>query len=167
MRSLTPCRYEIRDIMPPAAVRNAMELQAEAERRKRAQVPPAATGVHISHLCRGATLHCTACLATPAALLAVPEQCDCPACPAHRSWNRRASGRVRSTWRRRPRARWVGVACGGRALFVASPLSGVADKCTWAAVAAASAGTSLVLGLMLCAAHHLPLFVVPAGDSGL
>ena len=31
-------RYEIRDIMPPAAVRNAMELQAEAERRKRAQV---------------------------------------------------------------------------------------------------------------------------------
>ncbi|EFN52198.1 hypothetical protein CHLNCDRAFT_8146, partial [Chlorella variabilis] len=31
-------RYEIRDIMPPAAVRNAMELQAEAERRKRAQI---------------------------------------------------------------------------------------------------------------------------------
>jgi hypothetical protein len=31
-------RYEIRDIMPPSAVRNAMELQAEAERRKRAQV---------------------------------------------------------------------------------------------------------------------------------
>lgn len=33
-----PRRYEIRDIMPPVAVRNAMELQAEAERRKRAQV---------------------------------------------------------------------------------------------------------------------------------
>lgn len=31
-------RYEIRDIMPPASVRGAMELQAEAERRKRAQV---------------------------------------------------------------------------------------------------------------------------------
>ncbi|KAL4434785.1 hypothetical protein ABPG77_005312 [Micractinium sp. CCAP 211/92] len=31
-------RYEIRDILPPASVRNAMELQAEAERRKRAQI---------------------------------------------------------------------------------------------------------------------------------
>ena len=31
-------RYEIRDILPPAGVRAAMELQAEAERRKRAQV---------------------------------------------------------------------------------------------------------------------------------
>ena len=31
-------RYEIRDINPPANVRAAMELQAEAERRKRAQV---------------------------------------------------------------------------------------------------------------------------------
>ncbi|KAL6784798.1 hypothetical protein ACKKBF_B03260 [Auxenochlorella protothecoides x Auxenochlorella symbiontica] len=31
-------RYEIRDIMPPASVRGAMELQAEAERRKRAQI---------------------------------------------------------------------------------------------------------------------------------
>ncbi|KAI3432389.1 hypothetical protein D9Q98_003945 [Chlorella vulgaris] len=31
-------RYEIRDIMPPSAVRNAMELQAEAERRKRASI---------------------------------------------------------------------------------------------------------------------------------
>jgi hypothetical protein len=31
-------RYEIRDISPPAGVRKAMELQAEAERRKRAQV---------------------------------------------------------------------------------------------------------------------------------
>lgn len=31
-------RYEIRDISPPAGVRAAMELQAEAERRKRAQV---------------------------------------------------------------------------------------------------------------------------------
>ena len=31
-------RYEIRDISPPANVRVAMELQAEAERRKRAQV---------------------------------------------------------------------------------------------------------------------------------
>lgn len=31
-------RYEIRDIMPPISVRNAMELQAEAERRKRAQI---------------------------------------------------------------------------------------------------------------------------------
>lgn len=32
------CRYEIRDISPPAGVRAAMELQAEAERRKRAQI---------------------------------------------------------------------------------------------------------------------------------
>lgn len=31
-------RYEIRDIMPPAAIRSAMEMQAEAERRKRAEV---------------------------------------------------------------------------------------------------------------------------------
>jgi SPFH domain / Band 7 family len=31
-------RYEIRDISPPAGVRAAMELQAEAERRKRAQI---------------------------------------------------------------------------------------------------------------------------------
>ncbi|KAF6002436.1 Stomatin-like protein 2, mitochondrial [Cyanidiococcus yangmingshanensis] len=31
-------RYEIRDINPPANVRKAMELQAEAERRKRAQI---------------------------------------------------------------------------------------------------------------------------------
>lgn len=31
-------RYEIRDISPPNAVRAAMELQAEAERRKRAQI---------------------------------------------------------------------------------------------------------------------------------
>jgi len=31
-------RYEIRDIAPPQGVRKAMELQAEAERRKRAQI---------------------------------------------------------------------------------------------------------------------------------
>ena len=31
-------RYEIRDITPPSSVRHAMDLQAEAERRKRAQV---------------------------------------------------------------------------------------------------------------------------------
>lgn len=31
-------RYEIRDILAPENVRKAMELQAEAERRKRAQV---------------------------------------------------------------------------------------------------------------------------------
>ena len=31
-------RYEIRDILPPVAVRQAMELQAEAERRKRASI---------------------------------------------------------------------------------------------------------------------------------
>jgi regulator of protease activity HflC (stomatin/prohibitin superfamily) len=31
-------RYEIRDISPPAAVRAAMELEAEAERRRRADV---------------------------------------------------------------------------------------------------------------------------------
>uniref|UniRef100_A0A1J3CK61 Uncharacterized protein C16G5.07c n=1 Tax=Noccaea caerulescens TaxID=107243 RepID=A0A1J3CK61_NOCCA len=31
-------RYEIRDIMPPNGVRIAMEMQAEAERRKRAQI---------------------------------------------------------------------------------------------------------------------------------
>lgn len=31
-------RYEIRDITPPAAIRSAMEMQAEAERRKRAEV---------------------------------------------------------------------------------------------------------------------------------
>ena len=35
---LLPRRYEIRDISPPAGVRAAMELQAEAERRKRAQI---------------------------------------------------------------------------------------------------------------------------------
>jgi regulator of protease activity HflC (stomatin/prohibitin superfamily) len=35
---LTCLRYEIRDIAPPPGVRAAMELQAEAERRKRAQV---------------------------------------------------------------------------------------------------------------------------------
>ncbi|GAB4814910.1 hypothetical protein N2152v2_001956 [Parachlorella kessleri] len=31
-------RYEIRDITPPQSVRHAMDLQAEAERRKRAQI---------------------------------------------------------------------------------------------------------------------------------
>lgn len=31
-------RYEIRDIMPPVSVRNAMERQAEAERKKRATI---------------------------------------------------------------------------------------------------------------------------------
>lgn len=31
-------RYEIKDILPPPAIVKAMELQAEAERRKRAQV---------------------------------------------------------------------------------------------------------------------------------
>ena len=31
-------RYEIRDITPPTAVRSAMEMQAEAERRRRAEV---------------------------------------------------------------------------------------------------------------------------------
>ncbi|KAM3190855.1 hypothetical protein ACQJBY_068684 [Aegilops geniculata] len=31
-------RYEIRDISPPPGVKNAMEMQAEAERRKRAQI---------------------------------------------------------------------------------------------------------------------------------
>jgi regulator of protease activity HflC (stomatin/prohibitin superfamily) len=31
-------RYEIRDITPPSAIRSAMEMQAEAERRKRAEV---------------------------------------------------------------------------------------------------------------------------------
>jgi hypothetical protein len=31
-------RYEIRDISPPPGVKAAMELQAEAERKKRAQV---------------------------------------------------------------------------------------------------------------------------------
>ncbi|KDD75306.1 SPFH domain/Band 7 family protein, partial [Helicosporidium sp. ATCC 50920] len=35
---LTVLRYEIRDITPPQAVRQAMELQAEAERRKRATI---------------------------------------------------------------------------------------------------------------------------------
>lgn len=31
-------RYEIRDIVPPDMVARAMELQAEAERKKRAQI---------------------------------------------------------------------------------------------------------------------------------
>lgn len=31
-------RYEIRDIAPPASVRNAMDMQAEAERKKRAEI---------------------------------------------------------------------------------------------------------------------------------
>ena len=31
-------RYEIRDISPPKGVRVAMEMQEEAERRKRAQI---------------------------------------------------------------------------------------------------------------------------------
>lgn len=31
-------RYEIKDILPPPGIVRAMELQAEAERRKRAQV---------------------------------------------------------------------------------------------------------------------------------
>eukprot|EP00873_Tetraselmis_striata_P036268 jgi/Tetstr1/456532/TSEL_043254.t1 len=35
---VTCMRYEIRDISPPSGVRAAMELQAEAERRKRAQI---------------------------------------------------------------------------------------------------------------------------------
>ncbi|KAK1281553.1 hypothetical protein QJS10_CPB22g01412 [Acorus calamus] len=35
---LTCLRYEIRDISPPPGVRAAMEMQAEAERKKRAQI---------------------------------------------------------------------------------------------------------------------------------
>jgi len=31
-------RYEIRDVLPPAGIRAAMEMQAEAERRKRAEI---------------------------------------------------------------------------------------------------------------------------------
>lgn len=31
-------RYEIKDILPPVSVKNAMDMQAEAERRKRAQI---------------------------------------------------------------------------------------------------------------------------------
>ena len=31
-------RYEIRDILPPSGVKRAMEMQAEAERKKRAQI---------------------------------------------------------------------------------------------------------------------------------
>merc|ERR1719343_212817 len=31
-------RYEIRDIVPPASIKQAMEMQAEAERRRRAEV---------------------------------------------------------------------------------------------------------------------------------
>jgi len=31
-------RYEIRDILPPPSVKNAMDMQAEAERKKRAQI---------------------------------------------------------------------------------------------------------------------------------
>lgn len=31
-------RYEIRDIIPPASIKQAMEMQAEAERRKRAEI---------------------------------------------------------------------------------------------------------------------------------
>lgn len=31
-------RYEIRDILPPASIKQAMEMQAEAERRKRAEI---------------------------------------------------------------------------------------------------------------------------------
>lgn len=31
-------RYEIRDIIPPASIRQAMEMEAEAERRKRAEI---------------------------------------------------------------------------------------------------------------------------------
>lgn len=45
-------RYEIRDITPPSSVRHAMDLQAEAERRKRAQVrgeaPALSCGVWLS-----------------------------------------------------------------------------------------------------------------------
>mgnify|MGYP006104690467 CR=1 FL=1 len=55
-------RYEIRDIAPPQAVRVAMEMQAEAERRKRALIldsqvrpsphisPHLPTSPHISHM---------------------------------------------------------------------------------------------------------------------
>merc|ERR1719150_1756129 len=31
-------RYEIRDIIPPSSIKQAMEMQAEAERRRRAEV---------------------------------------------------------------------------------------------------------------------------------
>lgn len=35
---VTCMRYEIRDILPPETVRNAMDMQAESERRKRAEI---------------------------------------------------------------------------------------------------------------------------------
>lgn len=47
-------RYEIRDISPPPGVKAAMELQAEAERRKRAQV-----AICLSHIKSLAGFVCT------------------------------------------------------------------------------------------------------------
>ena len=37
-RSIECLRYEIRDIILPASVKQAMEMQAEAERRKRVEI---------------------------------------------------------------------------------------------------------------------------------
>lgn len=40
-------RYEIRDISPPVSVKAAMDLQAEAERRKRAEILESEVGVRV------------------------------------------------------------------------------------------------------------------------
>lgn len=46
---ITALRYEIKDIDPPANISNAMILQAEAERKKRASIL-ASEGVRISNV---------------------------------------------------------------------------------------------------------------------
>lgn len=65
-------RYEIRDISPPPGVKAAMELQAEAERRKRAQV--AICLLHIKSL---AGIVCTTYQTVNHALLYVAFCCGC------------------------------------------------------------------------------------------
>lgn len=61
-------RYEIRDIIPPDAVRESMELQAEAERRKRAHILES-EGVRQSEINRAEGEKQSVVLASEAALI--------------------------------------------------------------------------------------------------
>lgn len=128
------CRYEIRDIMPPSAVRNAMELQAEAERRKRASVGYVAAGgregkggggPHISGHAGSKNAKCTssntnACFLsnppipynsvvhkwhTQGSLSGLRLALSLSLLSCCRSWSPRASASPRSTWQKLARAR--------------------------------------------------------------